>query len=169
MYKLRRYEGSWGFLGASYIWGGRDAWVGIVIKHAFLEKFDKQPKWSVIWPGRAAKLSLQGLEGALDLMVAYFHTGNVVTEYDLFGVHPAARVTCTSFAALRSQLRLRLSNAVAPRNSVLTILFGDFNWVRTGSDRISTTTAAPSVRSDAGEESHFKNQISIPRGSQEMF
>ena len=37
-------------------------------------------RWSVIWRGRAAKLSLTGPRRPLDIVAAYFRTGSVVAE-----------------------------------------------------------------------------------------
>ena len=92
------------------------AGVGIIVKDSLLKKFDANPVWSTIWLGRAAKLSLQGPEGALDLVVTDFQTGSEVMEHDLYGVALAAREWCDSFGALWTHLRNWLSNAIAPRS-----------------------------------------------------
>ena len=126
-----------------------------MIKNSFLEKFDADPVWSVIWPGRAGKLSLQGPEGAIDLIVSYFHTGKEITEHDLFGLTPAARASCTSFAALRARLRIRIASSIAPRNSVLSVLGGDFNYANKNNARTSLGTASASTRDDSREEAQF--------------
>ena len=52
---------------------------------------------------------------------------------------------------------------------MLSVLGGDFNWVTANSDRISISTASPSMRNDNGEDNHFKNHISIPHDLHEMF
>ena len=145
------------------------AGVGVVAKDVFLQKFDRTPTWSVIWPGRAARLSLSGPEGSVDILAVYSHTGSQVTEHDLFGVADTVRPSCVSFPALRAHLRCRLANAIAPKGSVLTVLGGDFNWVTAEGDRISLSTATPSSRNDSNEENHFKNIVARPHGLHEMF
>ena len=76
------------------------AGVGIIFKKCFLNRFTEAPKWKIICPGRAAMLSLRGAEGALDILVGYFHTGGAVQELDKSGVHPECMEYCTVFPAL---------------------------------------------------------------------
>ena len=64
------------------------AGVGVIVRNAFLEQFDASPVCSDVWKGRAAKLSLRGKAGALDVVVANFHTGTLITEMDLYDVRP---------------------------------------------------------------------------------
>ena len=78
-----------------------------------LRRFVGEPKWTVIWPGRAARLSLAGPNGNLDIVVTYFHTGAEVTELDRFGVHPGDVAGCNSFRKLRELLRHRLAGIFA--------------------------------------------------------
>ena len=58
------------------------AGVGIIVKNVFLQRF-AEIQWETIWPGRALRLRLRGKEGALDVIVSYFHTGAMVQELDM--------------------------------------------------------------------------------------
>ena len=127
------------------------AGVGIIIKESLLSKFDPNPPWKVIVPGRAAKLELRGPEGALDLVVAYFPTGDRPDDNDYYGFSAAEAERASSFHSLRGCLRSRLSRALAPRSSALTVLGGDFNYVTDDFDRISTLSATSTGRRDAYE------------------
>ena len=115
------------------------AGLGLVVKDNFLRRFDANPRWVVILPGRAAKLELRGGEGALDIFVAYFPTGANITEHDTFGFRRNEIDGCTSFQALRGRMRTRFAGAIAPKASALTVLGGDFNWVKEDIDRFTTT------------------------------
>ena len=131
-------------------------------KDWFLAKFDARPMWTVIMKGRAAKFSLRGPEGSLDIVVSYFHTGAVITEHDLFDVPPAARLSCGNFPALRAHLRSRVASSLSPKNEVLTLLAGDCNYVTEKADRVSIGTANQSTRNDNGEEGRFNSCIARP-------
>ena len=95
------------------------AGVGILVKDSFLKKFVEKPKWTVIWPGRAAILSLRGPEGSLDVIVSYFHTGGQVNDLDRHGVHPDFYDYCCSFPRLRERLRTRIGQAIEPKEQVI--------------------------------------------------
>ncbi len=144
------------------------AGVGIILRLDFLADFSEEPKWSVIWPGRVAMLSLQGPNGALDIIVSYFHTGGEVTEHDLFGVHPHFRGQCTSFPRIREHMRQRIGVAIKPQDRALTILGGDFNWVARDNDRRSLPALETSGRKDRGEEKHFQRCIGQRHGMAEL-
>lgn len=92
------------------------AGIGIVVRDSFFAKFEdtQREPWQAIWPGRAGRLQLRGREGALDLIVSYFHTGATIQEPDLYGVPPAHLHRCTSFLALRELLRARISQYIVP-------------------------------------------------------
>ena len=100
------------------------AGVGIVVQEAFLRRFDPDPQWEVLWPGRAARLALRGSDGDLDLIVTYFPTGNVITPTDLYGATPADLPHCTSFWALRARLRQRLADRMASAAVCLSVMGG---------------------------------------------
>ena len=142
--------------------------MGIIVKDTFLAHFDEKPKPTAIWPGRSGKLALRGREGALDIVVAYFHTGAEISELDLYGVHPDHAQRCTTFPALREHFRSRLGQALARAETTLTVLGGDFNWVVTDADRRSLATAETSGRRDQREENHFQSVVGRPFGLHEM-
>ena len=50
--------------------------VGIIVRNSFLANFSAPPKWNHIHRGRAARLQLKGSKGNMDIIVAYFHSGN---------------------------------------------------------------------------------------------
>lgn len=145
------------------------AGVGLVIKNAFLRQFDPRPVWKVILPGRAAMLKLRGPSGALDLVVTYFPTGDQPAGDDLYGFSAAECEHASAFHELRGCLRSRLSRALSPRASALTLLGGDFNYVTDEFDRVSTTTAASTGRRDAHEERHFQSVLGTPFGLVELY
>ena len=111
---------AWWSAGASTAHAG----VGIVVQDRFMARFEEPPRWSVVWPGRAAVLSLRGPEGALDIIVAYFPTGSDVNEADLCGAHVADLAEHPSFPELRAHLRSRLARHVLPPVRALTVLGG---------------------------------------------
>ena len=129
--------------------------VGIVLRDSFAKQFSSVA-WRVLWPGRAARLALRGPDGALDLIVSYFHTGAEIQEADLYGVPDDLRANCHTFSDLRALLRDRISGRVSNVNTVLTILAGDFNWVPTREDRRSCCTSEATGGRDQREEAHFQ-------------
>eukprot|EP00959_Pyramimonas_sp_CCMP1952_P079193 1655219-Pyramimonas_sp.AAC.1 len=55
----------------------RQAGVGIVVQHQFLQLFDPAlTRWEELVPGRAAVLRLAGPQGSLDLYTVYFSTSS---------------------------------------------------------------------------------------------
>ena len=68
-------------------------------------------------PGRAARLSLRGPNGALDIYVCYLPTGSEHEDQ-------------------KQHVIRRLRESLAPNNSVLSILMGDWNFVMQDEDRI---------------------------------
>ena len=101
--------------------------------------------------------------------MAYFPTGAGLTEHDYYGFSAAEVERASSFHGLRSCLRSRLSRAIAPRTSALTVIGGDFNYVADPFDRMSTTSGLCTGRRDTSEERHFQNVISTPFGLTEMY
>ena len=141
------------------------AGVGLIVKESLLQKFDPNPAWKIILPGRAAKLELRGPEGALDLVVAYFPTGNRPEGHDFYGFSAAEIERASSFHSLRGCLRSRLSRSLAPRSSALTILAGDFKYVADDFDRISIHSAMSTGRRDSHEENISRLRSALPPAS----
>ena len=154
---------AWWSAGASTAHAG----VGIIANNKFLSQFNSVI-WRVIWPGRLARLMLRGADGALDVYVAYAHSGAMVGEAELHGLPASQWHRCTTFPELRNACRCRLARAIAHRHSVLTIVGGDWNWVVEHADRQTLAAAAPSLRNDASEETHFQSQVALPNGLAEM-
>ena len=84
------------------------AGVGLAVKHTFLQNFNKtdDSSWQEIVPGRAAKLSLRGPSGALDLYVCYLPTGSQADNEKLHIINT-------------------LRDSLSPNDKVLSILMGD--------------------------------------------
>ena len=117
--------------------------VAIEVSHDFLDKFDPIPEdssltsdhWEEVEKGRTAILHLRSLEGALDLVVCYWHTGT--------SRHP------------RDSSHASLACALAPADKVLTVLAGDFNYVSDIQDRIGSSSASWTGGGDTSEERVF--------------
>ena len=144
------------------------AGVGIIIRNEFIQKFSKTPKWRILWPGRAAVLSLRGAEGWLDIVVGYFHTGGEVGDLDKYGVHPNWSEYCSTFPKLREHMRHRISTAIQPRHRVLTLFGADFNWVPQNVDRRSKTTMDCSGGRNPPDERHFQSILGQAHGLVEL-
>ena len=146
----------------------RHAGIGIIVKNTFLEQFVETPSWRIIWPGRAAVLSLKGVFGALDVVVSYFHTGGEVSELDKFGVHPGHMEYCNSFPRLREHLRNRISAATRHRERVLTLFGADCNWVAEDVDRRSKPSMQTTGRRNNFDERHFQTVLCQRHGFVEL-
>ncbi|CAK0903838.1 unnamed protein product, partial [Prorocentrum cordatum] len=110
-----------------------------------------------------------GTDGALDIVVTYFHTGSTVTELDKVGVHPNFMEYCSTFPRLREHMRTRLARAIQPQHRVLTLLGGDFNWAALKTDRRCVATLQPTGGRDDGEERNFRLSIGQRHGLEELF
>ena len=143
------------------------AGVGMMIRESFLDRFDTR-EWRPFWPGRAAKMALRGREGSLDLIVSYYPTGDEVAEADTFGA-PAGRVhEAVNFPALRGIMRDCVAAEVANKETVLTVMGGDFNWAARDSDRRAMTTGVAGGARDRGEERHFEVTLGARHSLHEM-
>ena len=145
------------------------AGVGIVLKNEFLANFLPNPRFDVIWPGRAACLRLRSNRGSLDIWVVYFPTGKEVGPHELHGVRPDLHDRLRTFPALRAHLRSRLADQFASANEVLSIVGGDFDYVTTEDERVSLGTATASGRKDCQEEAHFQQVLGRPFGLHDMY
>ena len=99
------------------------AGVGLGIKHTFLQHFNPttNASWQEIVPGRAAKLSLRGPSGAVDMYVCYLPTGSQNEDQKLHTINS-------------------IRESLAPNNTVLSILMGDWNFVMHDEDRLCMRT-----------------------------
>ena len=135
------------------------AGVGITVQQSLLDRFDKNPKWEVIMPGRAAVLRLDGKDGSLDIFVVYFHTGSTPSEADLHEAGIPQNSHAASCAGLREALRHRLAAKVRPQDQTLSFIGGDFNFVVEERDRFCLPTATPTGQRDLRETSAWKNHV----------
>ena len=78
--------------------------VGCAIKDEFLRNFDQPPRPRHIWRGRATKLCLCGVRGALDVIVVYFPSGSRtnLSETDMTGTPVRYWTGLANFPALRA-------------------------------------------------------------------
>ena len=83
----------------------------------------------VIVPGRAAALRLNGKQGSIDIVVAYFPTGAVSHQQDVLALCPRhAREQPPLPAALRAAVRRRIAKPLRSSATSLSVIMGDFNF-----------------------------------------
>ena len=119
-----------------------EAGVGLAVKHTFLQNFNKtdDSSWQEIVPGRAAKLSLRGPSGALDLYVCYLPTGSQADNEKLHIINI-------------------LRDSLSPNDKVLSILMGDWNFVMETEDRICLRTMDFTGRADRPLARNFQTVL----------
>ena len=140
----------------------RRAGVAVLIKESFLSNFDPaRTSWEVLLPGRCSILHLDGMHGALDIVVCYFATGtsDMVSPSVAGGVQSGMEM---SIRRQRRDLRQLLARRCSPASEVLTVLGGDFNWVVQHRDRWSKQAGAFSGHRDAAEERHWSAAVAVP-------
>ena len=117
------------------------------MNNKFLENFNpvSENDWEVIVPGWIGKLSLKGPNGALDLIIVYLPSGSDAEK-----------------KKLRMQYMEALGRKILPKNEVLTLMMGDFNFVTRTEDRISKDTGAPSGDKDKEEAQTFEQLLGQP-------
>ena len=123
--------------------------VGIILSRQFLAQFrpvDETKDWITIVPGHVAVLRLRGAQGSLDIFCVYMPTGTAGSASD--------REDC-----IRS-----IAEHMNPRDRVLTILSGDFNFVESEGDRASAATGQVSSQVDARETKAWLEAIADPHG-----
>ena len=97
------------------------AGVGVAVSKDFLKNFgpiDEKSDWVTIVEGRAAKLRLRGMHGALDIITIYATSGNTQEKTEE-----------------RLDLIWKVNCYIDDKNEVLTIISGDFNFVEKPDDR----------------------------------
>ena len=92
--------------------------VGLLVQNTLLAKFNPvdESSWRVVVPGRVRQLRLRGENGGLDLYVIYIPTGSEAKTQ-------------------RTEIVETIISQLAPRERVLSLLFGDFNFVEPSQDR----------------------------------
>jgi exonuclease III len=126
------------------------AGVGILVKLAFLSKFDA-PSSSMlveIVPGRVGALRLQGAQGGMDIVVVYLSTGDAAEE--------------------RAQQRSSLAKALRSPASALSVVGGDFNYTAFTEDRVCFNTLAWTGQHQTAEEEDFRVKVGTPFQTFEM-
>ena len=128
----------------------RTAGVCLWVKKAFLQQFNPitARSWVEVEPGRAAILRLDGHLGSLDLGVVYLHSG-------------AAR-------AQRDATKAAINRSLRSRESCLSLLFGDWNFVTDDKERFHRQDAGWTGERDGPEQDHFHQQFQVDRGFQEL-
>ena len=120
------------------------AGIGIILKSKFLALFnpiDKDKDWEVLEKGRAAVLHLRGPKGALDIFCVYLVTGT------------------GNLAAARQKTIRKIVAKMHPRDQVLSIMAGDFNFVEHQRDRVTLATGNWSGSTDIIEAKTFQDNI----------
>ena len=114
----------------------RQAGVGLLIKDAFARRFNPiaPTDWVEVEPGRAAKLSMRGPAGALDIFIVYMASGS----------DPAVR------ASRRATTRMISRHMAAPEQA-LTIMMGRKGISRT----IGGRRGMVSARAERGSSKKF--------------
>ena len=118
------------------------AGVGLAVKETFLREFNPvlDSNWKILVAGRVGRLQLRGARGAMDLYVLYLPTGSEAT-------------------AERAQIMHTINEAVAPRSKVLSLLFGDFNYVECDRDRWNKDQSEWTGKRDANDVKEFENTL----------
>ena len=110
------------------------AGIGIILTKRFLNRFDHGVDWQVVCPGRIGILRLRGSCGSLDLCVCYLDSGNVQE---------------------RSAACAQLAAQMMSSSKVLSIVFGDFNFVESAEDRLDKSTGLWAGLSNDRESQRF--------------
>ena len=133
--------------------GPAEAGAGILCQDQFLCKF-ATAKWSEeVDPGRAGILRLDGPSGSLDIVVLYLKTGN----------GPEHRKE-------REDTIGKVSRFLRPQSEALTIVMGDWNFVREHEDRVNLEHWDPEAnRQDVREHDRVAEILLDPKGLWEVY
>jgi len=115
---------------------------------SFLEQFNpvQEDDWEIIMPGRVAILRLNGALGSLDLVAVYLKTGDGKAERD----------------ARRRAIHL-LSLKLRTPDQALTVMAGDWNFVREKGDRVDLEHSRISqAEADEAEHEEMMNTLLTP-------
>ena len=123
----------------------------MAIKDTFLTNFNpvQDTDFQTLIPGRVGCIPLRGAKGALDLYVAYLPTGSGAS---------AERAYCMD----------RIGDVMQPRTNVLSLIFGDFNFVECDKDRWNKEQNRWSGSHDENDAQHFKGTLGDPHGFHEI-
>ena len=121
--------------------------VGIILHRDFLKLFNpvvSKRDWLEIIPGTLAILQLRGPLGSLDIVCAYFPTGD------------------SSCEARRQSVSRDIGRHIKSSRCVLSILSGDFNFVEHEQDRICIASGAWTGLKDRNEAEVFQQSVLVP-------
>ena len=119
----------------------RQGGVGLILTLKFLQQFDPDPVWTDIVPGRVARLRLRGPCGSLDIFVCYLDARD----------RNARQECATSVLPFFSD-----------QKEVLTLLFGDFNFVISNHDRLNKISGDWSGQANQNESNWFSDHFFSP-------
>jgi exonuclease III len=124
--------------------------VGLWFARPFLQNFDPLTDDDIIQveAGRAMVVRLEGPLGALDVINVYLHTGDAKAE---------------RAATMRALARL-----IRPPDRALTIILGDWNFVRESSDRFNVQAEEWSGEADTAEHRLFDLHLFSKAGLYEV-
>jgi len=128
------------------------AGIGLLLKQEFLNKFNPvnpERDWNPIVPGRVGILSLQGSLGSLDIVVAYFATGQ-------------------EGSSQQQNALWTISRHLRPRERVLTVMMGDWNFVTEDKDRFCKTHGGWTGMGDRSDQEEWMRQLGKPHSLHEL-
>ena len=128
------------------------AGIGLMLHRKFLHNFNPicdERDWAHIVPGRVGLLSLRGVNGALDIIVSYFATGQ-------------------QGATERASAIQTLARRIRPREEVLTIMLGDWNFAACEKDRLNKATGQWSGLQDKSSSELWLKEIQTPHNFHEF-
>ena len=131
------------------------AGVGLLVHKDFLARFAavRDTDWVQVEKGRLACLHLRGPEGNLDLWAAYLPTGD----------------TPLNDKTARDHTRHLLKMKLAPTNTTLSVVAGDWNYVTHHKDRWCNTQKDWTGRKDTKEAEEADEGTFHPAGLHELY
>ena len=118
--------------------------IALAIRSTFLDQFWEPAGESLleVVPGRAAILRLDGPSGSIDIGVVYLPTGAAKGD--------------------RDRIQTALAKALRPAQRALTVLVGDWNFVRETEDRMNLADAGWTGQADITEHDQWTEAVFHP-------
>ena len=111
--------------------------VALGISHEFMSRFSKA-SWTEIEQGRVGKLELRGSQGSLDLFCVYLDDQSSASRRNSFDL---------------------INKFLAPPSEVLSLMFGDFNFVEHAHDRTCKTSGQSTGSRDSMDAKLFAERV----------
>ena len=111
--------------------------IAVGISHEFLLRFTRVA-WKEIEQGRVGKIELRGSQGSLDLYCVYLDDQSAIARRQSFD---------------------RINQSICPSGEVLTLIFGDFNFVEHANDRTCKSTGQPTGTRDSVDAQLFRENV----------